>query len=106
VHYHAGDFLKDLLKSIKIAVSLREKVRISGGSMYLFGPELKEERPFQNKGIFMGRLADAIQNTFESVLGQEKIEVFFLGSGTIQEALLYGRSNIRGGLFAQTRDSI
>jgi hypothetical protein len=106
VHCHTGDFLKDLLKPIKVAVSLREEVRISGGSMYLFGPEFKEERPFQNKGIFMGRLADAVQNTFESVLSQEKIEVFFLSSSTIQQALLYGRSNIRGDLFAQTRDSI
>jgi hypothetical protein len=102
---HGADFLKDPLEPFEATVSLCEKIRVSGGSMGLFCPKLEEKRSLKNKSTFVGRLTDAIQNSFERVLGQEKIEVFFLGTGSIQEALLYRRSNIDGGHFAQTRDS-
>ena len=82
-----------------------EKIRVSGASMGLFCPMFEEKRSLRNKSIFVGRLADAIQNSFEGIFGQEKIEVFFLGPGSIQEALLYRRSNIACGRFAQTRVS-
>jgi hypothetical protein len=47
-----------------------------------------------------------VENPFQRVFDQKKIEILLFGSRFIQEALLHGCGSVGGDRFAQTRDSI
>lgn len=85
---------------------MREEVCISGWPMGLFCPKLEKQRSLENEGVFVWRLAYAVQNLLQRVFGQKKLEVFFFCPGSIEKALLRACGGVGRNSFAQIRDSI
>ena len=63
------------------SVLLAEPIQVSRRAIRLRGPQLKEKRAFEDKGIAMLGNTETIEQTFQGVLGQENPKILFALAG-------------------------
>jgi hypothetical protein len=97
---------KDLLVPFRTVLAFRQKIGVSRGTVSLFSPQLEEQRSLEHKGVLILRLTDPVEGSLQSILGEEKIEVFLLLSGAVQKSLLDGCRNVGRHGLAHVSDSI
>ena len=98
-----ADLPKYLRKSRNRVVSTAEKIQVTGGSVWLIAPELKEHGAFQDEHVPVFGLTNAVQQPFQSVAGKHKLEILLARSRQIQQSLLCGCGKARAMITSMPR---
>ena len=73
--------------------------------MRFVNPQVEEHRAFQDESVAVFRFADAVEQPFQSISGQQKSEFLVPHSRQVQQTLARRRRDVRHG-FAHCRDSM
>jgi hypothetical protein len=101
-----ANLFEDPLIPFWTVLAFGQKIGVSGGTISLFRPELKEQRSFEHKGVLIWRPTDPVEDSFQPIFGEEEVEVFLLLAGAVEEPLFDGRRDVRRYGLAHVSDSI
>jgi hypothetical protein len=99
------DLAEDVLEPGDGVVASPKEVQIARGPVRLITPQLEEHRTLEHEDIAVLRLAQAIQQAFQGVAGEDKLEVLVLLPRQIHQSLPHRRRQVARPLLGHARDS-
>lgn len=100
------EFAKDFLQTCFATVTESQKVHIACRTVNVFTPQHKEHRSFQYEAIPIFRFTEAVQESFQTIPGEDRLEILAPFTGESQQTITGRGADVLAGFIVQvTRDS-
>lgn len=93
-HIACRKFFENANKAIGSVVPAREKVGIAGRPIAFVSPKLEEQSTFEDKDIAIGRAAEAVEDSLQTVLDEDQPEIIFARTGEVEKFLPHGGGQV------------